>query len=183
MAAQAHRPCREPVVPTSAGWYGPSSPDPMPRKTPDIRSADVPQAPSLARIRAVVTAVAAGAATLDVIAEETDISARHVGHDARAAQALALLDGKRAPTVRGQALLATDQGEPRGSLAAFPAPPSRRARSSGTLAPSLLAEKPPSEEDARRPDRAAHRPVPPRPPSTARVEDLLAWREQILEED
>src|SRR6185312_15317448 len=84
----------------------------MPRKTPDIGSADVPQAPNLARIRAVVTAFAAGTATIEAIAEETDISARHVAHDARAAQALDLLDKKRAPTARGHALLATDQESP-----------------------------------------------------------------------
>ena len=151
----------------------------MPRKTPDIGSADVPQAPSLARIRAVLTAVAAGAATLDVIAEETDISARHVGHAARAAQALDLLDGKRAPTARGHALLATDQESPE-ERAAFHAAVEESAIVQA-LAPSLLAEKPPSKKTlAARIER-----ITGLSPTTAehRAEDLLAWREQILQED
>jgi hypothetical protein len=151
----------------------------MPRKTPDIGSADVPQAPNLARIRAIVTAFAAGAATIDVIAEETDISVRHVGHAARAAQALDLLDGKRAPTARGHALLATEQ-ESADERAAFRTAVEASAIVRG-LAPSLLAEKPPSKKTlAARIERLTGL-----SPSTAerRAEDLLAWREQILEED
>jgi hypothetical protein len=151
----------------------------MPRSTPDIGSADVPQAPNLARIRAIVTCVAGGSATLDVIAEETDISARHVGYAARAAQVLDLLDAKRALTPRGRALLATDQESPE-ERAAF-----REAIEQSAivraLAPGLLSARPPSKKTlGARIERLSGLST-----STAehRAGDLLAWREQILEED
>ena len=60
----------------------------MPRSTIEIESGDVPQAPSLARIRCVITAAGDGAGTIEKIAEETDNSARHVGYALRAAQTL-----------------------------------------------------------------------------------------------
>jgi hypothetical protein len=151
----------------------------MPRKMPDIGTADVPQAPNLARIRAIVAAVADGAATLDVIAEETDISARHVGYSARAAQVLDLLDGKRALTARGHALLATDQESPE-ERAAFRAAVEESAIL-GALAPGLLSGKPPTKKAlGARIERLSGLSQ-----STAehRASDLLAWREQILEED
>jgi hypothetical protein len=151
----------------------------MPRSTLHIDSADVPQAPNLARIRAVVTAIADGTATLDTIAEEIDISARHVGYAVRAAQALDLLDKDRAPTARGRVLLATDQ-ESAAERDAF-----RAAVEESTilraLAPGLLTEKPPTKKAL----GARIEKLSGLSKATAehRASDLLAWREQILEED
>lgn len=150
----------------------------MPRSTPDIDSADVPQAPNLARIRAVVTAIADGAATLDRIAEETDISARHVGYAVRAAQALDLLDRDRAATARGRALLETEQesaAERTAFRQAIEQSPILRA-----LAPALLSARPPTKKAlGARIEKLSGLSL-----ATAehRASDLLAWREQILEE-
>jgi hypothetical protein len=150
----------------------------MPRSTPNIDSADVPQAPNLARVRAVVTAVADGAATLDRIAEETDISARHVGYAVRAAQALDFLDRDRAATPRGRALLETEQesvAERDAFRAAIEESVILRA-----LAPSLLSAKPPTKKAlGARIEKLSGLSL-----ATAehRASDLLAWREQILEE-
>jgi hypothetical protein len=150
----------------------------MPRSTPDIDSADVPQAPNLARIRAVINAIADGAATLDRIAEETDISARHAGYAARAAQALDFLDAGRGATPRGHALLATAQ-ESREERDAF-----RQAIEQSAvvraLAPGLLSAKPPSQKAL----SARIEKLSGLSKATAdhRAGDLLAWREQILEE-
>ena len=150
----------------------------MPRSTPDIDSADVPQAPNLARIRAVVTAIADGATTLDRIAEETDISARHVGYAVRAAQALELLDRARAPTPRGSALLATEQ-ESDAERDAFRLAIQESAILRA-LAPSLLSPKPPTKKAL----GARIEKLSGLSTATAehRASDLLAWREQILEE-
>ncbi len=151
----------------------------MPRSTPDIESADVPQAPNLPRIRAVIAAIADGATTLERIAEETDISARHVGYAARAAQVLDLLDRDRAPTPRGRALLTTDQESPE-ERAAFRAAVEESAIVHA-LAPALLSAKPPTKkalgariEKLSRLSKAT---------AEHRASDLLAWREQILEEE
>jgi hypothetical protein len=151
----------------------------MPRKsTPDIDSADVPQAPNLARIRAVVTAIADGASTLDRIAEETDISARHVGYAVRAAQALELVDRDRAPTPRGSALLATEQ-ESDAERDAFRLAIEQSAILRA-LAPGLLSPKPPTKKAL----GARIEKLSGLSTATAehRASDLLAWREQILEE-
>jgi len=151
----------------------------MPRSTPDIASADVPQAPNLARLRAVLTALAEGESDLNVIAEETDISARHVGYAVRAAQALDLLDRDRVPTPRGRALLETEQ-ESLAERAAF-----RQAIEGSAvlraLAPSLLSAKPPTKKTL----GARIEKLSGLSKATAehRASDLLAWREQVLEED
>jgi hypothetical protein len=151
----------------------------MPKAMPDIDTGDVPQAPNLARIRCVVTSVADGASTLDQIAEETDISVRHVGYAIRAAQTLGLLDRDRAPTALGRALLETDQ-ESEAENNAF-----RRAIAESeimrALAPNLLSEKPPSKKTL----GARIEKLSGLSKATAehRASDLLAWREQILGED
>ncbi len=127
------------------------------KSPPDIDSADVPQAPNLARIRAVLTAIADGASTLERIAEETDISARHVGYAVRAAQALELLDRHRAPTPRGAALLATAQESDAERdalrLAIEQSAIVERPRPLAALAEAA------HEEGARRPHREALRPL------------------------
>ncbi len=151
----------------------------MPRNTPEIESSDVPQAPNLARIRCVVTAIADGAATLDRIAEETDISSRHVGYAVRAAQTLGLLDRDRAPTELGRELLATDQeseAERDAFKKAIAESPIMKA-----LAPTLLSEKPPTKKTL----GARIEKLSGLSKATAehRASDLLAWREQILGED
>lgn len=150
----------------------------MPRTTLQIGSSDIPQAPNLARVRLVIAAIAGGTATVDEIAEETDISARHLGYALRAAQALDLLDSARRPTPAGLALIETEQ-ESAEERAAF----RRSVETSAILqaiAPTLLSEKPPTKKAlATRIEKltglssatAAHR-----------ASDLLAWREQILEE-
>ena len=56
-------------------------------RPPEIDSIDVPQAPNLARVRCIVSAIADGATTIEQIAEETDISARHVGYSLRVTHA------------------------------------------------------------------------------------------------
>jgi hypothetical protein len=150
----------------------------MPKSTPDIDGASVPQAPNLARIRAVITALSDESATLERIAEEMDISARHVGYAARAAQALGLLGHDRVPTPRGRALLETEQesGDERTAFReAIEASPVVRA-----LAPGLLSAKPPTKKAI----GARIEKLSGLSKATAehRAGDLLAWREQVLEE-
>lgn len=149
----------------------------MPRSTPDIESSDVPQAPNLARIRCVVTAVADGASTIEKIAEDTDISPRHVGYAIRAAQTLGLLDKDRAPTALGRKLLETDQEseeERQTFCKAIEESPIMRA-----LAPSLLSSKAPTKKTL----GARIEKLSGLSKATAehRASDLLAWREQLLE--
>jgi hypothetical protein len=150
----------------------------MPRRTLDITSSDVPQAPNLARIRCVVTSIAGGAATVEQIADETDISTRHIGYAVRAAQVLGLLDDARAPTELGRALLTTEQesDEERGAFrTAIEGNAILRA-----IAPGLLGVKRPSKKTlAARIERLSGLAA-----ATAlhRASDLLAWREQLVEE-
>ena len=150
----------------------------MPRSTPEIKSGDVPQSSNLARIRCVVTAIAGGAATLEQIAEETDFSARHIGYAARAAQTLGLLDADRAPTPLGRALIETEQEseEERDVLR-------RSIEESAILraiAPGLLAPKRPTKRAlAARIERSSGLSTAT---SEHRASDLLAWREQLIEE-
>jgi hypothetical protein len=150
----------------------------MPRSTPDIESADVPQAPNLARIRCVLAAVDDGKAPLERIAEETDISPRHVGYTVRAAQALELLDRNRVPTARGRALLETEQ-ESVEEREAFRKSIEESAILKA-LAPGLLSPKPPTKKAL----GARIEKLSGLSKATAehRAGDLLAWREQILEE-
>ncbi len=151
----------------------------MPRSTIEIESSDVPQAPNLARIRCVITAVTDGSATIESIAEDTDISPRHVGYAIRAAQTLGLLDKDRAPTPLGQQLLATEQeslGEREAFCKAIEESPIMKA-----LAPGLLSSKAPTKKTL----GARIEKLSGLSKATAehRASDLLAWREQILEED
>jgi hypothetical protein len=150
----------------------------MPRSSPAIDSADVPQAPNLARIRAVVTAVASGAATLDAIGEEIDVSTRHVAQSVRAAQALDLLDRDRALTPRGRTLLETDQEGPE-ERAAFRASIEESAIVRA-LAPGLLSAKPPTRKAVTA--RIERLSGLSKATAEQRASDILAWREQILEE-
>jgi hypothetical protein len=150
----------------------------MPRRTPAITSIDVPQAPNLARIRCVLASIGDGAATVEQIAEETDISTRHIGYAVRAAQTLGMLDDGRTPTELGRALLATEQ-ESDEERAAF-----RTAIEDNAilraLAPGLLGPKRPSKKTlAARIERLSGLAA-----ATAlhRASDLLAWREQLVEE-
>jgi len=151
----------------------------MPRSTPDIASADVPQAPNLARLRAVLTALADGESNLDLVAEETDISARHVGYAVRAAQALDLLDRDRVLTPRGHALLETEQESVAERLAFRQAIEGSRVLRA--LAPSLLSAKPPTKKAL----GARIEKLTGLSKATAehRAGDLLAWREQVLDDD
>jgi hypothetical protein len=149
----------------------------MPRSTPDIESSDVPQAPNLARIRCVLASVADGAATIEKIAEETDISPRHVGYAIRAAQTLALLDKGRAPTALGRQLLETEQ-ESEEERRAF----CKSIEDSAimkALAPTLLSSKAPTKKTL----GARIEKLSGLSKATAehRASDLLAWREQLLE--
>jgi len=150
----------------------------MPRPTLEITTSDVPQAPNLARVRCVVTAIADGATTLEQIAEETDIASRHVHYSVRAAQTLGLLDGEKAPTPLGRALLETEQesDEERDVL---------RQSVEGSeivraLAPGLLSTKPPTKRTlGARIERLSGL---SKATALHRASDLLAWREQILAE-
>jgi len=149
----------------------------MARSTIEIESSDVPQAPNLARIRCVITAVADGAATIETIAEDTDISPRHVGYAIRAAQTLCLLDKDRAPTALGRRLLETEQEseeERRAFCEAIEQSPIMKA-----LAPALLSSKAPTKKTL----GARIEKLSGLSKATAehRASDLLAWREQLLE--
>jgi hypothetical protein len=147
----------------------------MPRSSLQIESGDIPQAPNLARIRCVVTAVAGGAATIEKIAEETDISARHIGYAIRAAQTLGLLDAQRAPTPLGHTLLETEQ-ESDEELDAFRQSIEESAIMSA-IAPRLLSPKPPSKKVlAGRIERLSGL---SKATAEHRASDLLAWREQL----
>lgn len=149
----------------------------MPRSTLDIESSDVPQAPNLARIRCVVTAVADGASTIEKVAEETDISARHVGYAIRAAQTLGLLDKHRVPTALGRELLDTDQESEPERLAfckAIETSPIMQA-----IAPSLLSSKAPTKRTLGA--RIEKLSGLSKATSEHRASDLLAWREQLLD--
>lgn len=124
-----------------------------------------------------IASIAGGAATIDEIAEETDISARHLGYALRAAQTLNLLDGARRPTPAGLALIETDQ-ESAEERAAFRSSIAASAILHA-IAPTLLSPTPPTKKVlAGRIEKltglstatAAHR-----------ASDLLAWREQVLE--
>jgi hypothetical protein len=151
----------------------------MDPSTPEISSADVPQAPNLARIRCIVTAIADGTTSGEQIAEETDISVRHVGYAVRAAQTLGLLDRAPAPTAAGQQLLATEQ-ESDEERAVF----CRCIEESAILraiAPKLLAPKPPTKRVlAARIERLSGL---SKATAEHRASDLLAWREQLLGEE
>lgn len=149
----------------------------MARSTPDIESSDVPQAPNLARIRCVITAVADGANTIEKIAEETDISPRHVGYAIRAAQTLGLLDKDRAPTELGRQLLATAQESEPERLAFCKA--IEESAIMKALAPSLLSARAPTKRTL----GARIEKLSGLSKATAehRASDLLAWREQLLE--
>lgn len=148
----------------------------MPRTSPEIDTIDIPQAPNLARVRCVVTAVAGGAATIEQVADETDISARHVGYAFRAAQSLGLLDGERALTDLGRSLIETPQ-ESEEERAAF-----RRSIEESVIlraiAPDLLSADPPSKKTLT--ERIEELSGLSKATAAHRASDLLAWREQIL---
>lgn len=72
-----------------------------------LQPSDVPQADTLATVRALVYAVSEIGADTKVIAKATGFSERHVQYRSKAAQVLGLLDHKRSITERGFSLLAT----------------------------------------------------------------------------
>jgi hypothetical protein len=129
-------------------------------------------------VRAVVNAISSGTATLDAIAEETDIAVRHVGYAVRAAQTLDLLDQEKKPTSRCKALLDSEQ-ESADERLAF-----RRAVEESAvlraLAPGLLSAKPPTKKTLGA--RIAKLTGLSTATAEHRASDLLAWREQILED-
>lgn len=150
----------------------------MSRSSSEIESSDIPQAPNLARVRCIVAAVADGAGNLETIAEETDISLRHVGYAVRAAQTLGLLAENREPTPLGRALLETEQeSEAERDVLKKSVEESAIMKA---IAPRLLSHRPPTKKElAERIEKvsglshatAAHR-----------ASDLLAWREQLLQQ-
>jgi len=125
----------------------------------------------------VVTAVADGASTIEQIAEETDISSRHVGYAIRAAQTLGLLDKSRAPTPLGRKLLDTDQ-ESEEERQAFCTSIEESAIMKA-IAPALLSSRAPTKKTL----GARIEKLSGLSKATAehRASDLLAWREQLLE--
>jgi hypothetical protein len=151
----------------------------MPKSTLDIEGPDVPQAPNLARVRAVVTAISSGAANLEAVAEETDIALRHVTYAVRAAQTLDLLDKDRKPTARGEALLASEQESAEERLAFRQAV--EESAILRAVAPTLLSAKPPTKKTLGA--RIAKLTGLSTATAEHRASDLLSWREQILEEE
>ncbi|AUX49139.1 hypothetical protein SOCE26_106840 [Sorangium cellulosum] len=76
-----------------------------------LRSAEIPQADSLANVRRVLEALSGGVDTREQIAEHTGISLRHVGYALAAARVLGWLgDDDASITPAGRALLATPSG-------------------------------------------------------------------------
>ena len=150
----------------------------MSSSSPDIESSDVPQAPNLARVRCIVTAIADGSASLETIAEETDISLRHVGYTVRAAQTLGLLDENREPTPLGRALLATEQ-ESDAEREVLKKSVDESAIMKA-LAPQLLSALPPTKRDLA--ERIEEVSGLSRATAAHRASDLLAWREQLLQQ-
>lgn len=150
----------------------------MSSSSPEIESSDVPQAPNLARVRCIVTAIADGSASLETIAEETDISLRHVGYTVRAAQTLGLLDEHREPTPLGRALLATEQeSDAEREVLKKSVDESAIMRA---LAPQLLSPEPPTKRDLA--ERIEQVSGLSRATAAHRASDLLAWREQLLQQ-
>jgi hypothetical protein len=149
----------------------------MPRTTPEIESSDVPQAPNLARIRCVVTAIADGAGTIEKISQDTDISPRHVGYAIRAGQTLGLLDKDRAPTALGRRLLESEQESEPERLTFCKAIEDSTIMKA--LAPTLLSARATSKKTL----GARIEKLSGLSKATAehRASDLLAWREQLLE--
>jgi hypothetical protein len=150
----------------------------MPRSAPEIASSDVPQSSNLARIRCVVTAIAGGAESVEQVAEEADLSARHLDYAVRAAQTLGMLDAGRAPTALGLALVETEQ-ESDGERDVF-----RRCIEASevlrAIAPALLSPKPPTKKAlAARIERLSGL---SKATAEHRAGGLLAWREQLVEE-
>ncbi|MEO7328830.1 MAG: hypothetical protein ABI193_09650 [Minicystis sp.] len=145
---------------------------------PEIESSDVPQAPNLARVRCIVTAIADGSTNLETIAEETDISLRHVGYTVRAAQTLGLLDDHREPTPLGRALLATEQ-ESDAEREVLKQSVEESAIMK-VLAPRLLSGLPPTKRDLA--ERIEEVSGLSRATAAHRASDLLAWREQLLQQ-
>lgn len=150
----------------------------MPRTTLEIITSDIPQAPNLARIRCVITAIADGMTLPEQIAEETDISLRHVSYSIRAAQTLGLLDGDKAPTALGRMLLETDQesdAEREAFRRSIEESPIMRA-----IAPKLLSAKPPTKKVLG--GRIERLSGLSKATAEHRASDILSWREQILDE-
>lgn len=150
----------------------------MSSSTPEIESSDVPQAPNLARVRCIVAAIADGTESLETIAEETDISPRHVGYTVRAAQTLGLLDDRRELTALGRALLATEQ-ESEAEREVLKKSVDESAIMQA-LAPQLLSAQPPTKRElAECIERVSGL---SRATAAHRASDLLAWREQLLQQ-
>lgn len=124
-----------------------------------------------------ITAVADGATTIEKIAEETDISPRHVGYAIRAAQTLGLLDKNRAPTPLGKSLLETEQESEEERQTFCKA--IEESAIMKALAPSLLSARAPTKRTL----GARIEKLSGLSKATAehRASDLLAWREQLLE--
>jgi hypothetical protein len=145
-----------------------------------LRRADVPQADSLARVRDVMAALAAGGATPEDIVAATGFSLRHVHYRLHAARVLGLV------TMGRNIASLTDRGRdavraPRDS-AKERATWEQAIRESATLksvAPNLLAKRAPTARElARRLEQKTGL-----SPATAlrRAKALLRWRRAILD--
>jgi hypothetical protein len=146
-----------------------------------IRSADVPQADDLQKIRRVVETLADGPTPMDLIASLLGYSVRHTYYRASAARVLDLLhlaSGIAVITGRGIKLVTTtpkslaEQELLKDAVASSPV--------LRQIAPGLLGRREPkSAEIIKRLTAVAHL-----SPSTAarRVQCLLSWRRQLLEQ-
>lgn len=145
-----------------------------------IRSADVPQAPRLDRIREVVEAVSHGSTTPERIRTRTRMRPRDAHYHLKAAsETLGLLaseDGRYRLTPLGARLVAAHLGSEEERQVLLEA--IRESAVVRALAPDLLGEKPldPSRV-ARRVERTGLG------PGTAerRAKDLVGWRAQVIE--
>jgi hypothetical protein len=147
-----------------------------------MRTIDIPQANDLAKVRAVVAAVAHGAQTLPDVIERTGYSLRHVEYRVHAARILGFVriedEGALVATAAAERLLATGERthDERAAFAqAIEASPELKV-----LAPELLGRQAPLADDLC--ERLIA--VAGLSPATAmrRALGLLAWRRQVLDQ-
>lgn len=149
-------------------------------KTRFIRSADVPQADDLGKVRRVVEVLIYGPSPVDLVASLTGYSVRHAYYRASAARVLGLLQlaaGIAVITERGIALVNTKplvQEEQQGFKDAIESSSITRQ-----LVPGLLARRAPKPEDVTK--RLMQIAALSNPTAARRAQCLLSWRRQVLE--
>lgn len=144
---------------------------------PTLTGTDVPQAPNLTRVRAIVEAAARGATSAAEAATATGLSPRHAGYAMHAARTLGLLAPDSSITPLGESLRASTAGSE----------DERRVLRRGVedspvlaaIAPHLLSAVPPTRRSIV--DRILRRTKLARATADHRAGGLLAWRAQLVQ--